>query len=703
MQDTQVFEGHDLKRDPPALPTAGSRCLLPGTDSTGREVAIPFDDDLLSRHGDNNWSSPTSAEQSYQLTAGSSSTTPPAGPAISQVILSPSGGVQVGQTVGIHIKVETSNPGAIRIFAPCGSVAHFEHTVPEYDTTWNTSGCGQGTQTVRVCARHVNDPNWQSATCTERSYSLSSPPPEAPTADFWADSTTIQQGQCTVLHWTTGNATSVDIDGTSVDRSGSMRVCPTVTKHYSLKAVGSGGEATRSVSIVVSATGTTPGTSPLTSPGGPPPACEPWASGSRVCLAKGTRIYYGPTPDLNTNYHTVVPVDNWEVRVMGGSQCKYGWEWWDTSRRHVGDPSGGTGWIPVRQCSTSTAAGPAGTQPPSGSTGTQAPAGGIQLCQHINFGGRCETFNTDDSDLGNNVIGNDQASSVRVPSGSSVALYEHINFGGRCQSFGADQPSLVGTLIGNDSASSLRVRTSCGSSGVPTGGSVSAPSLVSGGAIEQKWRALGGGSGLLGRITESERPALSSPYRTTGAVAAFERGHIHWSSRHGALETHGDIDRVYSNMGGTASWLGFPIGDEHEWRGARRSDFEGGYITWDGRQYHAFRFDEAPSWADTFLASAQRKADEVLDTASAVCELVDCRAAKKLLTVLELGRWVYVSNQLSQRLQEWHDAIINYGKGSSEAQVAECRLHDNANALANEAPIIGPLFWPFFPPIACSP
>lgn len=273
---------------------------------------------------------------------------PPPGPAISQVIFNPSGGAEVGQTVEIHVKVESSNPGAIRIFVPCGSVAHFEHTVPEYDTTWSTGGCGEGSQNVRVCARHVDDPNWENPTCTDRSYTLTPPPPPpqpAPTASFWANASSIQQGECTWLHWQTTNATTVDIDGTAVATSGDWSVCPTVTKHYSLKAVGPGGEATRSLSIVVSSSVPPP----------PPPPPEPsgcvveggsWSVGKVVGLAAGTKIYEGS--GFGFRAHTLVPHDNWAVKIIGGPREANGWEWWDTSRKAC-DPSGGTGWVPYRQ------------------------------------------------------------------------------------------------------------------------------------------------------------------------------------------------------------------------------------------------------------------------------------------------------------------------------------------------------------------
>ncbi len=180
----------------------------------------------------------------------------PYGPNISQVNFNPASAT-VGDNVGIHIKVDSSNPGAIRIYIPCGQVDHFEHTVPEYDTFWHTSGCGAGEQTIRVCARDVLDNNWVNPNCTERGYTLNAPPPPPtsvpplPSGTFWADNTTIQQGQCTTLHWQTTDATSVYIDGVPVATQGEMQVCPPITKHYQLKFSGPGGQATRELSIVV--------------------------------------------------------------------------------------------------------------------------------------------------------------------------------------------------------------------------------------------------------------------------------------------------------------------------------------------------------------------------------------------------------------------------------------------------------------------
>lgn len=223
----------------------------------------------VAKVGDNSWSNPAFTEANYQLTQSqntqqeqkqSQPSSPNSGPGFVDFSLNPSSGIQVGQSIQVHIKVNSSNPGAIRIYVPCGNIAHFEHTIPEYTTSWSTSGCGSGTQTIRACSRDVNDNNWQNPTCVNKSVQFSSPPSSPnnpPKANFWVDDSTIIKGSCTVLHWQSSDASRVDIDGEVVSLSGQKKVCPTVTKHYSLKAVGSGGESTRSLSVVVSLSSST--------------------------------------------------------------------------------------------------------------------------------------------------------------------------------------------------------------------------------------------------------------------------------------------------------------------------------------------------------------------------------------------------------------------------------------------------------------
>ena len=112
------------------------------------------------------------------------------------------------------------------------------------------------------------------------------------------------------------------------------------------------------------------------------------------------------------------------------------------------------------------------------------------------------------------------------------------------------------------------------------------------GAIHAKWSAKGFANCPLGLPVSDERNATSSKATgKTGRVSDFERGHIHWwTGAPQAFETHGAIDSLYTSMGGTGSWLGFPTSDEYiASTGRPRSDFEGGFITTsDGINYQAF-------------------------------------------------------------------------------------------------------------------
>jgi hypothetical protein len=85
----------------------------------------------------------------------------------------------------------------------------------------------------------------------------------------------------------------------------------------------------------------------------------------------------------------------------------------------------------------------------------------VQLCIHINYDGGCEGFPLDDANLSNNQVGNDNASSIRVPAGKIAALFEHINFQGRCEEFKTHDPDLRNNFVGNDMPSSITIGKSC--------------------------------------------------------------------------------------------------------------------------------------------------------------------------------------------------------------------------------------------------
>jgi hypothetical protein len=106
-------------------------------------------------------------------------------------------------------------------------------------------------------------------------------------------------------------------------------------------------------------------------------------------------------------------------------------------------------------------------------------------------------------------------------------------------------------------------------------------------SMYNKWISLGGSRGVLGCPKMNDAEAGRSPQGTNGRYAFFQRGAMcyHRTGRFAgrSFETHGDIDALYRRMGGTNSWLGFPISDEFSVRGGRQSNFEGGYIYWVAR------------------------------------------------------------------------------------------------------------------------
>ena len=81
------------------------------------------------------------------------------------------------------------------------------------------------------------------------------PSAPAPTASLSAASTSIEQGACTNLTWSTTNASSVTIEPGigSVGADGSRQVCPTSTTRYTISASGAGGSRSDSATVDVAA------------------------------------------------------------------------------------------------------------------------------------------------------------------------------------------------------------------------------------------------------------------------------------------------------------------------------------------------------------------------------------------------------------------------------------------------------------------
>ncbi len=96
------------------------------------------------------------------------------------------------------------------------------------------------------------------------------------------------------------------------------------------------------------------------------------------------------------------------------------------------------------------------------------------------------------------------------------------------------------------------------------------------GAIRETWSRLGWENGAVGFPLTDELP---TPHKF-GAFNHFQSGSIYWSPATGAREVRGAIRDTWSRQGWENGALGFPTSDEYAIPGGRRSDFQGGFITW---------------------------------------------------------------------------------------------------------------------------
>ena len=83
-------------------------------------------------------------------------------------------------------------------------------------------------------------------------------------------------------------------------------------------------------------------------------------------------------------------------------------------------------------------------------------------------------------------------------------------------------------------------------------------------------------SRVLGLPVTDEQPTP----RRGGRFNHFERGSIYWSPATGARVVQGAIRDAWAAQGWEAGPLGFPVSDEHDVPGGRRSHFEGGSLTY---------------------------------------------------------------------------------------------------------------------------
>ena len=163
--------------------------------------------------------------------------------------------------------------------------------------------------------------------------------------------------------------------------------------------------------------------------------------------------------------------------------------------------------------------------------------------------------------------------------------------------------------------------TTGGGGGGGGGGSGNACGYTIGSGIYDKWMQMGGQGGVLGCARSGESEAGRSPFGTTGRYALFSgwanAGVIIWHANGRfagrSFEVHGAIGQLYQSLGGTNSYLGFPVSDEYSVPGGRRSDFEGGYIIWDAStgRAQAFRYPTADYDQDRGPGGTFTRADNV--------------------------------------------------------------------------------------------
>ena len=96
------------------------------------------------------------------------------------------------------------------------------------------------------------------------------------------------------------------------------------------------------------------------------------------------------------------------------------------------------------------------------------------------------------------------------------------------------------------------------------------------GDIARRYGWLGGSTSALGFPVTDELATVSRH----GAVNHFQSGSMYWSPATGAHEVRGAIRDAWVRAGGERSALGFPLSDEYEFFGQRRSDFEWGSLLW---------------------------------------------------------------------------------------------------------------------------
>ncbi|MDQ3715317.1 MAG: hypothetical protein M3381_04685, partial [Actinomycetota bacterium] len=99
------------------------------------------------------------------------------------------------------------------------------------------------------------------------------------------------------------------------------------------------------------------------------------------------------------------------------------------------------------------------------------------------------------------------------------------------------------------------------------------------GSIRSRWGALGSERGPLGYPVTSDARTGDG----LGWYNHFQGGTIIHSAASGTHEVRGAIRNRWASLGSERGSLGYPVSDEYDVSGGKRSDFQRGSITWDAR------------------------------------------------------------------------------------------------------------------------
>ncbi|WP_432535000.1 LGFP repeat-containing protein [Kineococcus arenarius] len=97
-----------------------------------------------------------------------------------------------------------------------------------------------------------------------------------------------------------------------------------------------------------------------------------------------------------------------------------------------------------------------------------------------------------------------------------------------------------------------------------------------GGQIGARYEALGGAAGFLGEPITGETGTPDG----RGSYVHFQGGSVYWSPTTGAHEVHGAIRATWAEYRWEAGSFGFPVSDEYDIPGGKRTDFQGGSMQW---------------------------------------------------------------------------------------------------------------------------